>query len=90
MQGKGCGVNDTGGPAFPHPSGASGWEGMTLLDYFAGQALPSAINSIIVAAEKGIEVSNPDPAIMAYQIADQMIAEKRRRETADQQKEGGG
>lgn len=86
---------DTGGPAFPRATppvyvnrddpDSLYWEeqrsGMTLLDWFAGQAL-----SGIMAAgrSKGSEVIgfiSADVATrQAYHYADAMLAEKRRRE----------
>ena len=68
--------NDTGGSAFPgpsflrsgHPSGHS--MGMTLRDWFAGQAL-----AIVYCRFQS--TADPDPqdlAIQAYFIADAMIA----------------
>lgn len=65
---------ETGGPAFPvlHQNEITGYippetSGMTLRDYFAGQALPNALKaafSINGACEQ------------AYEIADQMIKER--------------
>jgi hypothetical protein len=63
-----------GGTAFPVYTGNSEhWEmGMTLRDYFAGQALIGLCSS---------EVSNPwgigfDPSERSYEIADRMLEER--------------
>ena len=69
-------IND-GGPALPtadayHPSGqiAYGRKGMTLRDWFAGQALAGLLSG---PAEEGAMA--PDrKAVLAYQFADAMIA----------------
>lgn len=72
-------MTDTGGPAFPqdelddigeqtilHP-------GLTMLDWFAGQALISFTGATLSFAEK-------DTATKAYELAAAMVDEKRRRE----------
>lgn len=69
---------DDGGPAFPMPSGAEPRvnetthynEGMTLRDYFAGQALA------VLLANPGARWKRfPDePAQDAYAVADAMLA----------------
>lgn len=89
--------SDTGGSAFPSElakdwrsteSGHQAYElfgGMTLLDYFAGQAmqaiLSSSVGELAEAHHKG-ELENPTKFIAetAYDQAEAMIAEKRRRE----------
>ena len=66
---------DTGGPAFPRQGKevnfGDGWipgsEGMTLRDYFAGQALSGLLAR---ANNKG---TNADNATVAYSIADEML-----------------
>lgn len=61
-------INDDGGPAFPHhDSGDTAMRpGMSLRDWFAGQALNT------FAVQHG---SRPEKvAKLAYQIADAMIA----------------
>jgi len=60
-----------GGPAFPGPNdgNVSGAPGMTLLDYFAGQAL--------MATEH--HLSFPVRASVAYAVADAMLAEREKR-----------
>lgn len=55
----------TGGPAFPHPALADeGEPGMTLRDYFAGQALVGLCTGFAGSAKS------------AYAIADAMISER--------------
>ena len=72
------GQTDTGGPAYPTDSQHQPanhilhMEGMTLLDWFAGQTL--------IAINSGDFQSCSDIAVEAYGIASAMIAEKRRRE----------
>ena len=72
----------TGGPAFPphhdprrHPSG------MTLRDYFAGQALPTILAALIAkpaheTAPFTQEERAAGVARASYEIADAMLAEK--------------
>ena len=66
-------IND-GGPAFPETRWDDGtrqevqWLGMTLRDYFAGQALTGVVN-------EGIG-SNQQQVIWSYQLADEMIKER--------------
>ena len=78
---------NTGGPAFPadglvdeatgeHLFGAS--QGMTLLDWYAGQALVSV--SLSYQAAKQTHASLEDVAGDAYMLAEAMLAEKARRE----------
>lgn len=70
-------MKDTDGPAFPvqafvHPNGEVqyGDDGMTLRDYFAGQALAGYYSDPELAiTEKSI-------AIGCYSVADAMIAER--------------
>lgn len=86
---------DTGGPAFPRPAsqstvmGEAGNAGQTLLDHFAGIAMGQ-----MCAGPGARMVADRDTryregaagnwaevvALNAYEIADAMIAEKRRRE----------
>lgn len=75
---------DTGGSALPHPyttrAGGITFEniapGMTLLDYFAVAAVGS------LAKQYATEFS-PELAVRAYDVAEAMIAEKRKREGAE-------
>jgi len=63
----------TGGPAYPVPM--DNWDhGMTLRDYFAGQAVGEVIAHF---ADKHLSLYEPAPgafARKAYEIADAMIA----------------
>ena len=88
----------TGGPAYPisraHFAQAgemlsSDWvSGMTLLDYFAGQALASLDAATCVAMLEQAQARQITPehsmALYCYDIAEAMIAEKRRREAGTQ------
>ena len=76
-------TTDTGGTAFPqHPletdvllRNESAFQGgMTLLDYFAGQALSGFM------ANTTVDMHPKDMAECCYNTAAAMIAEKRRRE----------
>ena len=61
-------LND-GGPAFPHPhEDYRGQRGMSLRDWFAGQALEKASAPRSLSAD--------DIAKRAYYIADAMLAER--------------
>ena len=62
----------TGGAAFPHVSTHMDRTGMTLRDYFAGQAL---VASLRYCLPRGINDPNGN-AEMAYRAADAMIAER--------------
>lgn len=65
-------TKDTGGPAFPFEAGYAGLSpsGMTLRDWFAGQAL--------VGISREID-GRVDRAEYYYQMADAMIAERNKR-----------
>ena len=76
-------MND-GGSAFPYeeidrsikdaPSRRFGHSGMSLRDYFAAQALATAVNQAAHAAvEQGKAVDSKSVAVMAYDIADAML-----------------
>lgn len=70
-----------GGHAFPHQfedlTGNARWrqsEGMTLRDWFAGQALPEAMRQF---AEMLPDASTPENmAHLSYRIADAMLAQR--------------
>ena len=75
--------HDDGGPAFPQQHtdtrGFTVWsDGMTLLDWFAGQAVGAYCAHVEQEATIG------DTANWAYRIAAAMLAEKRRREQQEQ------
>ena len=80
-----------GGPAFPVTptmEGAGQWgyayPGMTLRDWFAGQALPTIIEGarkILIATEQ--MPSADRMARAAYVLADAMLAERVRKEAND-------
>lgn len=79
-----------GGPAFPvtltyeregKPPEVETYSGMTLRDWFAGQALGGiAAVSYQLAADASAEVRGLHPAIAesAYEVADAMLAERDR------------
>ena len=57
-----------GGPAFPHEFASE--PGMSLRDWFAGQALAG------IVSDHKIGASAPDGARWAYEYADAMLAER--------------
>ena len=59
----------TGGPAYPIETAELLWKGMTLRDYFAGQALASQ-----TLCEPDVQWIEQYGAKNAYRIADAMIA----------------
>lgn len=65
---------DNGGPAFPVAVDQKHWDypGMTLRDWFAGQALACVMQRF----EPGSDPDTSDIAIQAYMIADAMLAER--------------
>ena len=79
-----------GGPAFPHDVdwleggellAHQKWTGMTLRDYFAGEALPSSIYELsLLVRNKGKKLDEGviEEAIarMSYSIADAMLLER--------------
>lgn len=73
-------MND-GGPAFPRPYSCQNipaQRGMSLRDYFAGQALAGmlAANGVMEEATKVGDQPQIGLAVVAYNIADAMIAER--------------
>ena len=64
-------IND-GGAAFPVPSKDTG-RGMTLRDWFAGQALAGAMANSEIESNFGV-VEPAEFARAVYQVADAMIA----------------
>lgn len=78
-------MKDDGGAAFPysrHPEGLirEDSEGMTLRDYFAGQAIQGVMAAVAVAsAALGFDCTQHDEPLMArqaYTIADAMLKER--------------
>lgn len=82
---------DDGGPAFPHSAqpldrqgnpimeNHSEW-GMSLRDWFAGQALGAILSSVFSGALKskdGSEIGPEDYAVAAYANADAMLAARK-------------
>lgn len=69
-------VRRAGGPAFPVSIpgfGDNGWQGMTIRDWFAGQAL----GSCPPFSETGEIGSASDAARFAYEVADAMLAARK-------------
>lgn len=72
---------NNGGPAFPTDSehtrgpGVKHFSGMTLRDWFAGQALV-----MLPHHGCGADLNTEDTAIAAYQVADAMIAARSKSE----------
>ena len=66
--------NDVGGPAFACAAENGHQEGMSLRDYFAGQAIVGKASSI--APSKSL-------AKWAYDLAESMIAEKQSRQQGE-------
>ena len=63
-----------GGPAFPIETTATPWaEGMTLRDWFAGQALVGIINACAMDTRERGETTENMFARKAYSIADAML-----------------
>jgi hypothetical protein len=71
-------LND-GGPAFPRTGSdcAQAYEGMSLRDWFAGQALAGIMaNSRLITV---LAESKQDPASCAHEMAEFMLAERSKR-----------
>lgn len=74
----------TGGPAFPHPAGDNLHEkywyseddGMTLRDYFAGQALAGLLAHHGSHKLSAHGTDGTCAATVAFEMADAMLAEK--------------
>ena len=71
-----------GGGAFPfspndHSTSHMATNGMSLRDWFAGQALPAVLPSVAAARSVGLTVSASDIAEQAYELADAMIAQRK-------------
>lgn len=79
-------IADGGGPAFPLKEPLSNdWQGMTLCDYFAGQALAGLSQFILAHSSQSYmeqaskQAKLPYDALLAriaYQLADAMMAER--------------
>lgn len=63
-------------PAFPRDHRHLGHNGMTLRDYFAGQALPSVMHLCARNTLASAESITQSFARKAYEIADAMLAER--------------
>lgn len=65
---------DDGGPAFPNADEGQGWgsSGMSLRDWFAGQALVG-----IISAEGEERTGSPIAAHRAFEISDAMLAARK-------------
>jgi len=74
--------HDDGGPAFQanSPDGREAYSGMTLVDWFAGQI----VSGMMASWPDGGEVKPDKTAEVAYRIAAEMVAEKRRREAGEE------
>ena len=59
--------SEFGGPAYPVSDGHTTWCGMTLRDYFAGQAIAALIQ------RHRADMAWGDMAPQAYRIADEML-----------------
>jgi hypothetical protein len=73
-------IKDNGGPAFPHsyltPQGPTAYDdqaGMSLRDYFAGQALVGLALKWASSSDGSPEEDNAATAAAAYMLADAMI-----------------
>jgi hypothetical protein len=71
-------ARDDGGPAFPQNSLSSQNRGMTLRDWFAGQALAGILGGGFADTIPHDDLNGGrDAAAFAYQYADAMIAERK-------------
>lgn len=73
-----CGYADDGGPAFPQPIGAplsSNSKGMTLRQYYAGQALITMMKDTYIGSEGDREKVNRGAIRHAVAMADMLIEE---------------
>lgn len=70
-----------GGPAFPTAGPGPQATGMSLLDYFAGQALPAVIAAAFNGAKstKGGAITEALIASQAYDLGAAMLQERKRR-----------
>lgn len=70
---------DDGGPAFPLPAGGVMQDGMTLRDWFAGQALNGMLSYSMndACGNWNNNASKGVAARVAYEYADAMLGERR-------------
>ena len=68
---------DDGGDAFPVADDSQMYLGMTLRDWFAGQALSGILTTLIVPKASGAEYAGKAVARNAYRIADAMIEHRK-------------
>ena len=73
--------HDDGGPAFPMHERDDALSGMSLLDWFAGKEL-EAMGTESFLPREDRRTQARAKAVWAYEVADVMIEEKRRREKA--------
>lgn len=70
--------NVEGGPAFGHGDHMNGGHpGMSLRDYFAGQALPSVIGMIGIPEDAPDDLWDAAIARQAYALADAMLVARK-------------
>jgi hypothetical protein len=67
-----------GGPAFPESCGGQIIPGMTLRDYFAGQAVQTVLDVVCGwgPVEFDTDINVNEAARFAYKLADAMLAER--------------
>lgn len=70
-------------PAFPSQDCRKDWAGLSIRDYFAGQALPAAIATLHQAMIEHDKVETPQwvahaTADMSYRIADAMLEARKK------------
>lgn len=76
---------ENGGTAFPggwNESGNSGEKGMSLRDYFAAKAMQSGLRELADVDREEAERCIPIIAAASYRIADAMLAERAKGESA--------
>ena len=78
-----------GGPAFPVPEflrgkmrGKRGEEGMSLREWYAGQALAS-LGMLLAKVHARVIINRDEIASQVFDMADAMLAESRKREAAE-------
>ncbi len=69
---------DDGGPAFPTYGSATQITGMTLLDYFAGQAMSQMMSVSLATREQCGEIRYETMALRSYAMAVAMLKERER------------